>query len=123
VYGLGALALDPNAVRRLFEAKGRPVDDPLIVHVRPHWDLLALYEQVDATMRDLMDAHWPGPLTIVARKAESVPEIVTSGMPTVAVRAPSHPVARALLDLAGQPIAAPSAPVAPAATSRLTTPP
>lgn len=109
VYGLGALALDPTAVGRIFDAKGRPADDPLIVHVRPHWDLLGVFETVDDTMRGLIDEYWPGPLTIVAEKAPRVPDVVTSGRSTVAVRAPSHPVARAILDLVGQPIAAPSA--------------
>ena len=109
VYGLGALALDAKAVGRIFDAKGRPADDPLIVHVRPHWDLLGVYEAVDDSMRRLIDEYWPGPLTIVAEKAEAVPDVVTSGRTTVAVRAPSHPVAQAILDLVGQPIAAPSA--------------
>lgn len=109
VYGLGALALNATAAGRIFDAKGRPADDPLIVHVRPHWDLLQVYAAVDDTMQSLIDEHWPGPLTIVAQRAEAVPGVVTSGKPTVAVRAPSHPIARAILDLVGQPIAAPSA--------------
>lgn len=109
VYGLGALALDPIAVGRIFEAKGRPSDDPLIVHVRPRWNLEQVFATVDDVMRALIAEHWPGPLTIVARKAEAVPDAVTSGKLTVAVRAPSHPIAQALLDLVGQPVAAPSA--------------
>jgi L-threonylcarbamoyladenylate synthase len=109
VYGLGALALDETAARGIFEAKGRPADDPLIVHVRPHWALDVLFAEVDEVMQDLIDTHWPGPLTIVARKQPAVPDVVTSGLDTVAVRAPTHPVAVALLDLVGAPIAAPSA--------------
>ncbi len=109
VYGLGALALDARAVGRIFEAKGRPGDDPVIVHVRPEWDLAAVFANVTPGMRQLARRHWPGPLTIVAPKSESVPDIVTSGRQTVAVRAPSHPVAVLLLDLVGQPLAAPSA--------------
>ncbi|MFP5330880.1 MAG: L-threonylcarbamoyladenylate synthase, partial [Acidimicrobiia bacterium] len=109
VYGLGALALDTVAAARIFAAKGRPADDPLIVHVRPHWDLVRVFAEVDDTMRRLIDTHWPGPLTVVGPKSDAVPDVVTSGRRTVAVRAPSHPVARTLLDLVGEPIAAPSA--------------
>jgi L-threonylcarbamoyladenylate synthase len=109
VYGLGALAFDARAVARIFEAKGRPGDDPLIVHVRPGWDLAGVFEDVTPAIERLVSRHWPGPLTIVAPKSEAVPDIVTSGRSTVAVRAPSHPVAALLLDLVGEPIAAPSA--------------
>ena len=109
VYGLGALALDRDAAARIFEAKGRPADDPLIVHVRPEWDLRSVFAEVTEPIRRLAAEHWPGPLTIVGPKHPSVPDIVTSGLPTVAVRAPSHPVAAALLDLVGAPVAAPSA--------------
>ena len=109
VYGLGALALDPAAAARIFEAKGRPADDPLIVHVRPEWDLSTVFAEVTRPIRRLVAEHWPGALTIVAPKHPSVPDIVTSGLSTVAVRAPSHPVAATLLDLVGVPVAAPSA--------------
>jgi L-threonylcarbamoyladenylate synthase len=109
VYGLGALALDPEAVLRIFEAKGRPADDPVIVHVRPEWDLSTVFAEVTEPIRRLVDAYWPGALTIVGPKHPGVPDIVTSGLPTVAVRAPSHPVAAALLELVGVPVAAPSA--------------
>lgn len=109
VYGLGALAFDPVAAGRIFEAKGRPADDPLIVHVRPHWDLGGIFADTNATIRDLARLHWPGPLTIVAPKHHSVPDVVTAGRSTVAVRAPSHPVAVMLLDMVGVPLAAPSA--------------
>ncbi|MEX2424424.1 MAG: L-threonylcarbamoyladenylate synthase [Acidimicrobiia bacterium] len=109
VYGLGALALDPRSAGRIFEAKGRPPDDPLIVHVLPDWDLGLVFAEVTEPIRRLADEHWPGALTIVGPKHPSVPDIVTSGLPTVAVRAPSHPVAVALLELVGVPVAAPSA--------------
>ncbi len=109
VYGLGALALDPVAAGRIFTAKGRPSEDPLIVHVRPHWDLELLFSNVSSVIRGLVAEHWPGPLTVVGPKQPAVPDIVTAGRPTVAVRAPSHPVAVMLLDLVGEPIAAPSA--------------
>ena len=109
VYGLGALALDPEAAARIFEAKGRPADDPLIVHVRPEWDLGTVFLEVTEPIRRLADEYWPGALTIVGPKHPTVPDIVTSGLPTVAVRAPNHPVAAALLDLVGVPVAAPSA--------------
>lgn len=109
VYGLGALALDPVAAQRIFEAKGRPSDDPLIVHVRPDWDLSGLFLDVSDTIARLAETHWPGPLTIVATKHPDVPNVVTAGRDTVAVRAPSHPVAAMLLEMVGEPIAAPSA--------------
>ncbi len=109
VYGLGALALDPVAAAKIFTAKGRPSNDPLIVHVRPHWDLELLFANVSTVIRELVAEHWPGPLTVVGPKQSAVPDIVTAGRPTVAVRAPSHPVAVMLLDLVGEPIAAPSA--------------
>jgi L-threonylcarbamoyladenylate synthase len=109
VYGLGALAFDPAAVLRIFEAKGRPSDDPLIIHVRTEWDLAGIFAEVTPLMQRLIDEHWPGPLTIVAAKNSAVPDIVTAGRPTVAVRAPNHPVASLLLDLVGAPVAAPSA--------------
>lgn len=109
VYGLGALAGDEAATARVFAAKGRPASDPLIVHVRPGWDLSAVFARVSPAMRLLMERHWPGPLTIVAEKHPAVVDLVTSGMPTVAVRAPSHPVAALLLDLVGAPVVAPSA--------------
>lgn len=109
VYGLGALALDPAAAHKIFEAKGRPSDDPLIVHVRPDWDLSGLFLGVSDTIIQLARSHWPGPLTIVATKHPDVPDVVTAGRGTVAVRAPSHPVAAMLLEMVGEPLAAPSA--------------
>lgn len=109
VYGLGASALDAQAAARIFDIKARPTFDPLIVHVLDHAMLERVVESVPAQARTLMDAFWPGPLTIVLRKKAVVPDIVTSGLPTVAVRMPAHPVARALLAATDLPLAAPSA--------------
>jgi L-threonylcarbamoyladenylate synthase len=109
VYGLGANAFDAAAVARVFEIKGRPSFDPLIVHVGDEAMLDAVAEDVSQTARRLIERFWPGPLTIVLPRRAQVPAIVTSGLATVAVRMPSHPVARALLSLSGVPLAAPSA--------------
>lgn len=109
VYGLGANALDVTAVQRLFAAKGRPPEDPVIVHVLGVGDLGALVAALPPWAHTLAESFWPGPLTIVLPRAAVVPDAVTAGLDSVAVRAPSHPVARALLALAGVPIAAPSA--------------
>lgn len=108
VYGLGANALDEEAVRSIFAAKGRPADNPLIVHI---WNRAQLQElcEVSTEAEKLMDAFWPGPLTITLPKKEKVPSVVTAGLPTVAVRMPSHPAAAALLQACNLPIAAPSA--------------
>lgn len=108
VYGLGANALNEDAVLRIFAAKGRPADNPLIVHVADIQDLAPLC-QVDDRSRHLMDVFWPGPLTLLLPKTPAVPSVVTAGLSTVAVRMPSHPVARALLATCGCPVAAPSA--------------
>ena len=110
VYGLGANALDAAAVRRIFEAKGRPGDNPLIAHISAAEQLRSLIavEPCDIARR-LMDAYWPGPMTLIFPKSDAVPEAVTAGLDTVAVRFPAHPAARALIDAAGVPIAAPSA--------------
>lgn len=108
VYGLGADALNEDAVLRIFAAKGRPADNPLIVHVADIQDLASLC-QVDDRSRHLMDVFWPGPLTLLLPKTPAVPSVVTAGLSTVAVRMPSHPVARALLATCGCPVAAPSA--------------
>jgi len=109
VYGLGAHALDRSAIRRIFAAKGRPANDPLIVHVTSLDAAAPLVAAIPEAARRLAAAFWPGPLTMVLQKSESVPDEVTAGLVTVAVRAPSHPVARCLLDAAGVPVAAPSA--------------
>lgn len=108
VYGLGANALNADAVERIFKAKGRPASNPIIVHVdRPEAvDAIAI---VDDVSRRLMAALWPGPLTLVLTKLNVVPNIVTAGGPTVAVRMPRHNIALALISAAGVPLAAPSA--------------
>jgi L-threonylcarbamoyladenylate synthase len=107
VYGLAADALNPTAVAQVFAIKGRPLLDPLIVHVL---DLAGL-AQVAAPDPRLakLAALWPGPLTVVLRRQLSVPDLVTAGKDTVAVRLPAHPVFREVLRLAGRPLAAPSA--------------
>ncbi len=109
VYGLGAHALDPAAVRRVFEAKGRPSFDPLIVHLSESAGLDDVAASVPPLARELAARFWPGPLTLVLPKQPRVPPEVTAGLDTVAVRVPAHPVARALLRAAAIPIAAPSA--------------
>lgn len=108
VYGLAAHALDARACRRIFTAKRRPANDPLIVHVM---DLAAAERlaELNDVARVLARAFWPGPLTLVLPKKTLVPGIVTSGQATVALRSPAHPLARKLLRLAGVPLAAPSA--------------
>jgi L-threonylcarbamoyladenylate synthase len=109
VYGLGADAANPAAVARIFAAKGRPASHPLIVHVSNLEAARALASEVpDAAVR-LAGAFWPGPLTLVLPKSAGVPDAVTGGQATVAVRAPAHPIARALLAAFGRGIAAPSA--------------
>lgn len=109
VYGLGAHALDRAAIQRLFAAKGRPATDPLIVHVASLEQALPLLASVPSAARKLAARFWPGPLTLVMPRSPRVPDEVTAGLQTVAVRVPSHPVARALLAAAAVPIAAPSA--------------
>ena len=109
VYGLGARMSDRAAVRKIFAAKGRPGDNPLIVHIASLGDLDALAREVPPAARKLADAFWPGPLTLVLKKSARVPDSVTAGLDTVAVRFPSHPVALELIRAAGEPIAAPSA--------------
>ncbi|MBR0219040.1 MAG: threonylcarbamoyl-AMP synthase [Clostridia bacterium] len=108
VYGLGANALDENAVRAIFAAKERPADNPLIVHVADRSGLKGLCEVTEAAEK-LMDTFWPGPLTMLLKKTEMIPAVTTAGLPSVAVRCPNHPVALALLRKCGLPIAAPSA--------------
>lgn len=109
VYGLGAHALDADAVSRIFDAKGRPAGDPVIVHVTGPDALAGVVGAVPVAARALMARFWPGPLTLILERGPAVPLRVTAGGPTVAVRVPAHPVAIALLRAAGVPIAAPSA--------------
>ena len=108
VYGLGANALDAEAVLSIFAAKGRPADNPLIVHIHDRSQLEPLCDVPEKAL-SLMDAFWPGPLTLLCNKKPTIPSQVTAGLPTVAVRMPSHPVARAMLQACDLPIAAPSA--------------
>ena len=109
VYGLGANALDAAAVGRVFAAKGRPAANPLIVHVADPALAAALTPDWTPAAEKLAAAFWPGPLTLVLKKQSHIPDSVTAGGPTVAVRVPAHPVALALLRAAGIPVAAPSA--------------
>ncbi len=109
VYGLGANALDAQAVRKIFLAKGRPAADPLIVHISGVEGLPLAARSVSELSLRLAQAFWPGPLTLILPKHPAIPDEVTSGLDTVAARAPNHPVALALLKEAGLPIAAPSA--------------
>ena len=110
VYGLGANALDADAVGRIFAAKGRPGDNPLIVHISAPDQLPPLIaSDPSPAAKALMAACWPGPMTLIFPKSPAVPEAVTAGLSTVAVRYPGHPSARALIDAARRPIAAPSA--------------
>lgn len=109
VYGLGAHALDRAAVQRLFKAKGRPSNDPLIVHVAAFDQAARLTRSVPDVALALAARFWPGPLTLVLHRAPIVPREVTAGLDTVAIRVPAHPVARALLETAQIPVAAPSA--------------
>ncbi len=108
VYGLAADALNPRACRAIFRAKGRPAADPLIVHIHAWGQLEELAEPNEAA-RILAAAFWPGPLTLVLPKRPEVPEVVTSGLPSVAIRMPAHRVFRSLLKRCGRPLAAPSA--------------
>lgn len=109
VYGLGANALNREAVARIFAAKGRPVYDPLIVHIVSPTELPLVAHSVPEVAQRLAERFWPGPLTLVLPRAAAVPTIVTAGLETVAVRCPNHPVALALIKASGTPIAAPSA--------------
>lgn len=109
VYGLGADALDPAAVARIFAAKGRPTYNPLIVHCADLAGARSLAADWPPEAEALAGIYWPGPLTLVVRKAPIVPDEVTASLPTVALRVPSHPVAAALVAASGRPIAAPSA--------------
>lgn len=109
VYGLGADALNESAVRKIYLAKTRPFDNPTIVHVADKGDVYRLAKKVPELAKKLMDAFWPGPLTIVLEASEIVPEITRGGLETVAIRMPRHKVALELIKLSGTPIAAPSA--------------
>ena len=109
VYGLAADAGNGAAVAEIFRAKGRPMDNPLIVHISRMTQLEGLISVFPEKARQLAEAFWPGPLTIILPKKAGVPDEVTAGLNTVAVRFPAHPVARAIIEAAGCPLAAPSA--------------
>lgn len=109
VYGLGANALMPDAAKKIYLAKGRPSDNPLIVHISDFSELEPLVAEIPPVAYRLAEAYWAGPLTMVFKKSSLIPLETTGGLDTVAVRFPAHPVARELIRLAGVPIAAPSA--------------
>lgn len=109
VYGLGGDALNPEASRKIYAAKGRPSDNPLIVHICKMEDLKEVAQDVPVEALKLADRYWPGPLTMILKRTDKVPLETTGGLETVAVRFPSHPVARALIEAAGGFVAAPSA--------------
>ena len=109
VYGLGGDALRPEAAKKIYEAKGRPSDNPLIVHISEYADLQRIAKEIPPQAKALSDAFWPGPLTMIVKKKDTVPDTTTGGMDTVAVRMPNHPVALALIRESGCLIAAPSA--------------
>ena len=109
VYGLGANAMDAEAAGKVYAAKGRPSDNPMIVHIADSSELYPLAEEVTEDMKTLMDAFWPGPMTMVVKAVPAVPKVTTGGLDTVAVRMPDHQVALALIAASGVPIAAPSA--------------
>lgn len=97
VYGLGANGLDGMACRKIFAAKGRPADNPLILHIAEKEDMEALTKGLSPMAQALMEAFWPGPMTLIVPKSDKIPDVVTAGLDTVAVRFPSHPVARDLI--------------------------
>ena len=109
VYGLGADGLNDKAVRKIFKAKGRPSDNPLILHIADWKEINNLAKQITPLAKSLAEAFWPGPLTMIVEKSELIPDAVSAGLETVAIRMPSHPIARKLISLVGKPLAAPSA--------------
>lgn len=109
VYGLGANALDPDAIEKIYKAKGRPSDNPLIVHISDISELQGVASDVDKHILAIANEFWPGPLTLVCKKSADIPDQVTGGLDTVAVRMPSSSIAREFIRSAGVPIAAPSA--------------
>ena len=109
VYGLGANAIDPKAVAGIFEAKKRPFDDPLIVHISKIDDLFKIARYVPPIAEKLVNRFWPGALTLILEKTDLIPDIVTTGLDTVAIRMPANLIARAFIETANVPLAAPSA--------------
>ncbi len=109
VYGLGANALDETAVKKIFIAKGRPSDNPLIVHIADEQDVVPLVKEISEKAKLLMQHFWPGPISIIMQKSDKISDYVSAGLSTVAIRMPQNPVAREIIRCAGVPIAAPSA--------------
>lgn len=109
VYGLGANALDENAVKKIFEAKGRPQDNPLIVHISNEEQLSKYVINIPDIAKELMNKFWPGPLTIIFEKNELIPEVTSAGLSTIGIRMPNNKVALELIEKSGVPVAAPSA--------------
>lgn len=109
VYGLAANALDADVVSKIYKAKGRPSDNPLIVHISSFDQWKPLVKEIPKNAQELANAFWPGPLTIILKKSDLIPNQVSGGLDTVAVRMPSHEIARAIIKIAGVPLAAPSA--------------
>ncbi len=109
VYGLGGDALNGDSCRKIYEAKGRPSDNPLIIHVSCFEDIRSIVAEVPEAAKKIADAFWPGPLTMILQKSDRVPREVTGGLDTVALRLPSHPIARKFIEYSGGYVAAPSA--------------
>ena len=109
VYGLAANALNEEAVKKIFEAKGRPQDNPLIVHISNFDEIYELVTEIPETAKKLAEAFWPGPLTMVLPKSNVIPSAISAGLDTVAIRMPSHKIAREIIKQSGCPLAAPSA--------------
>lgn len=109
VYGLGALASNEAAVKRIFEVKGRPQHNPLILHISKDYSIKTLVEEIPAKAKFLMEHFWPGPLTLCFKKSSHVSDLVTARLPTVCIRCPSHPIAVEFLQNVSAPVAAPSA--------------
>ena len=109
VYGLAANALNESAVKKIFEAKGRPSDNPLIVHISDVDEIYNLVSELPVAAQKLADAFWPGPLTIILKKSEIIPDVISGGLDSVAIRVPDNSVARKIIREAGCPLAAPSA--------------
>ena len=109
VYGLGADGLNPNAIKKIFKAKKRPSDNPLIYHISNKDDIKKFAKHIPPNTKKLIEKFWPGPLTLVLKKSSQIPKIATGGLNTIAIRMPSHKIALSLIDLLGNPIVAPSA--------------
>lgn len=109
VYGLGADGLNPNAIKKIFKAKKRPADNPLIFHISNKDDIRKFAKNIPPNAEKLIEKFWPGPLTLVLKKSSLIPKIATGGLNTIAIRMPSHKIALSLINLLGNPIVAPSA--------------